>query len=167
MARSTHWSDIHQMLLATLPDRSVVRFSHTVTGFEQRGRRVSVSVMRTREDDQEELTLSGDLLVAADGSMSSTRAKLTGSDARRCAPPARAGACCRQGADVCWPGVSQRRAAAGRMQPPGWRMVQCRYSGYCAWRGVMREDENPQVRTGRLTLLATSAPNQRPIAATC
>ena len=83
---STHWSDIHQMLLGALPDRSIVRFGHTVTGFERQGARVTVSATRSAEGEAEQqLQLGGDLLIAADGSMSGTRAKLTGSEARRCA----------------------------------------------------------------------------------
>ena len=64
LACSTHWSDIHQMLLRALPDQSVVCFAHTVTGFEQTKDHVSVSVTRRGEGDKEEaLQLTGDLLV--------------------------------------------------------------------------------------------------------
>ena len=81
---SSHWSDIHQMLLKALPDQSILCFAHTVTSFSQDASGVVVKATKKAEDGTEqELSFRGDLMVAADGSMSSTRAKLTGDDTRR------------------------------------------------------------------------------------
>ena len=72
------------MLLKALPDQSIMRFAHTVTSFDQDSSVVTVSATKKGDaDTEQELSFRGDLLVAADGSMSSTRSKLTGDDSRR------------------------------------------------------------------------------------
>ena len=72
------------MLLKALPDRSIMHFAHTVTSFDQDSSGVTVAATKKGEDaTEQELSFQGDLLVAADGSMSGTRSKLTGDDSRR------------------------------------------------------------------------------------
>lgn len=88
-ACSTHWSDIHQMLLNGLPDPSIVKFSHRVLDFQQPqgSTRVHVVVAKGgKEDPSEHVELKADLMVAADGSMSNTRAKFRPDEKRRCTP---------------------------------------------------------------------------------
>ena len=86
---SLHWSDLHQMLLSALP-QGIVRFSHTVTSREQLPGSQKVTVTAERRSNEEgaepeHLQLECDLLVAADGSMSSTRALLRPNESRRSA----------------------------------------------------------------------------------
>ena len=79
------------MLLKALPDQGIMHFAHTVTSFSQDSSGVSVTATKTAEDGSEqELSFQGQLMVAADGSMSSTRSKLTGDTSRRSSaqPPA-------------------------------------------------------------------------------
>lgn len=84
---SLHWSDLHQMLLNGLPD-GIVRFSHTVTSLEQPegSRKVTVRADRRKGKESEEtaqIQLDCDLLVAADGSMSTTRQRFFRPDESR------------------------------------------------------------------------------------
>lgn len=74
---SCHWALLHQLLRGALPE-GVLLLGHTMTAFEgiDGGRRVRVHVAERAEP------LEGDLMVAADGNMSSTREKLVG-DKRR------------------------------------------------------------------------------------
>ena len=86
---SLHWSDLHQALLAALPE-GLVRFRHTVTATAQPAgsQRVIVKAERRASEDSdntEALQLECDLLVAADGSMSATRRRFRPYEARRCA----------------------------------------------------------------------------------
>ncbi|KAK9828478.1 hypothetical protein WJX72_000211 [[Myrmecia] bisecta] len=96
--RSTHWSDIHNMLMEPLPE-GLLLLGHTVTGFEQLGGSKRVRVTAVVNATKEQKSYECDVMVAADGSMSDTRAKLV-------------------------PGASRR------------------YSGYCAWRGVLSAAED-------------------------
>ncbi|CAK0787599.1 hypothetical protein CVIRNUC_010821 [Coccomyxa viridis] len=103
--RSLHWSDLHQMLLSGLP-LGTVRFSHIVTSRKQLPGSQKVTVTAERHSSEEgakpeQLQMDCDLLVAADGSMSATRALLRPNESRR-------------------------------------------YSGYCAWRGVVTDSEAPE-----------------------
>ena len=89
MVCSLHWSDLHQMLLSALP-QGIVRFSHTVTSRKQLpgSQKVTVTAERHSSEDgakPEQLQMDCDLLVAADGSMSSTRALLRPNESRRSA----------------------------------------------------------------------------------
>ncbi|KAK9811813.1 hypothetical protein WJX72_010600 [[Myrmecia] bisecta] len=91
--RSTHWSDLHWMLRKGLPE-GVMQLGHTCVAFEQIEERRRVRITAAVGHAGELRSYEGDLMVAADGAMSETRAKLVPGETRR-------------------------------------------YSGYCAWRGVM------------------------------
>lgn len=85
--RSLHWSDLHQMLLKGLPD-GIVHFSHTVTSLEQPESSQNVIVRADRRkgkesEETEHIQLECDLLVAADGSMSTTRQRFFRPDESR------------------------------------------------------------------------------------
>ena len=82
---STHWSNIHHTLLDALPDKSVINFHHTVTDLEQPQGSNKVHVTAEVGENKEKKRFEGDLLVAADGSMSQVRAKYRPEDKRRCA----------------------------------------------------------------------------------
>ena len=74
------------MLLNGLPDPSIVKFSHKVIDFQQPpgSTRVHVVVAKGgKEEPSERIELEADLMVAADGSMSSTRAKFRPDEKRR------------------------------------------------------------------------------------
>ena len=74
------------MLLNGLPDPSIVKFSHKVIDFQQPpgSTRVHVVVAKGgKEEPSERMELEADLMVAADGSMSSTRAKFWPDEKRR------------------------------------------------------------------------------------
>ena len=81
---STHWSNIHHTLLHALPDEYIVHFHHTVTDFTQPEGSNKVQVTAEVGEDKQVKTFEGDLLVAADGSMSQVRAKFRPQDKRRC-----------------------------------------------------------------------------------
>ncbi|GLJ32651.1 hypothetical protein SUGI_0656950 [Cryptomeria japonica] len=68
--RAAHWSDLHKMLYDKLP-RDTVHWGHEVVSFQQSedGVRVEVKVAQTGQT----VVVDGDLLVAADGSMSLIR----------------------------------------------------------------------------------------------
>jgi 2-polyprenyl-6-methoxyphenol hydroxylase-like FAD-dependent oxidoreductase len=74
---SCHWALLHHVLSAALPE-GILHLGHTMTSFENidGGRRVRVHVAGREEP------FEGDLMVAADGTMSQTREKLVG-DQRR------------------------------------------------------------------------------------
>ena len=89
MTCSLHWSDLHQTLLSALP-QGIVRFSHTVTSRKQLPGSQKVAVTAERRSSEEgaeleQLQMDCDLLVAADGSMSATRALLRPNESRRSA----------------------------------------------------------------------------------
>ena len=76
------------MLLDALPDKGkgLVHLGHKVVHVEQStpDSSVTVTVLKTAgSDDQEEFKVEGDLLVAADGSMSQTRAQFHPDESRR------------------------------------------------------------------------------------
>ena len=71
------------MLLDALPDKSIIHFHHTVTSFDQPEGSNKVKVTAEVGEDKQPKTFEGDLLVAADGSMSSVRAKFRPQDKRR------------------------------------------------------------------------------------
>ena len=74
------------MLFKGLPDPSIVKFSHRVIDFQQPqgSTRVHVVVAKGgKEDPSERVELEADLMVAADGSMSATRAKFRPDEKRR------------------------------------------------------------------------------------
>ena len=85
---------MHQMLLNSLPDsgKGIVHFGHTVTEVSQPsgGSSVTVSVKKQSEsgDSEKKSKHEADLLVAADGSMSATRAQLVPNESRRSGPSA-------------------------------------------------------------------------------
>ncbi|KAL3146900.1 hypothetical protein ABBQ38_014872 [Trebouxia sp. C0009 RCD-2024] len=81
--RSTHWSNIHHTLLHALPDQSIIHFHHTVTDFHQAEGSNQVRVTAEVGEKKELKTFEGELLVAADGSMSQVRAKFRPEDNRR------------------------------------------------------------------------------------
>lgn len=85
MPCSTHWSNIHHTLLDALPDKSVINFHHTVTDLKQPQGSNKVHVTAEVGENKEKKQFEGDLLVAADGSMSQVRAKYRSEDKRRCA----------------------------------------------------------------------------------
>lgn len=80
---STHWSNIHHTLLHALPDQSIIHFHHTVTDFHQAEGSNQVRVTAEVGEKKELKTFEGELLVAADGSMSQVRAKFRPEDNRR------------------------------------------------------------------------------------
>lgn len=80
---STHWSNIHHTLLHALPDQGIVHFHHKVTDFQQSDTSNEVLVTAQVGENKEPKTFTGDLLVAADGSMSQLRAKFRPEDKRR------------------------------------------------------------------------------------
>ena len=80
---STHWSNIHHTLLHALPDESIIHFNHTVTDFQQPEGSRKVQVTAEVGDEKETKSFEGDLLVAADGSMSLVRSKFRPQDKRR------------------------------------------------------------------------------------
>ncbi|CAM6116199.1 unnamed protein product [Calypogeia fissa] len=108
--QAVHWGDLHQVLYDALPS-GIVHLGHDVISLKENedhsSVRVSVSVA-SRAEGEEKPTAStieevyGDLVVAADGSMSRTRMMYSPSPPRR-------------------------------------------YSGYCAWRGVLDYTDLPQV----------------------
>ncbi|KAH9539916.1 hypothetical protein CY35_15G081500 [Sphagnum magellanicum] len=100
--RAVHWSDLHRLLYNALP-AGIVQLGHEVISYEEESGvgpdkepQVKVRVKKvTGSDDENNIQeYTGDLMVAADGSMSQTREKN-------------------------FPGEKRR------------------YSGYCAWRGVL------------------------------
>lgn len=80
---STHWSNIHHTLLHALPDKSIIHFNHTVTDFQQPEGSSKVQVSARVGDNEDTKSFEGDLLVAADGSMSAVRSKFLPEDKRR------------------------------------------------------------------------------------
>ena len=87
---STHWSNIHHTLLHALPDESIIHFHHTVTDFNQQEGSSKVQVTAEVGEQKQKQTFEGDLLIAADGSMSMVRSKFKPKDQRRCGLLARA-----------------------------------------------------------------------------
>ena len=81
---STHWSNIHHTLLHALPDESIIHFHHTVTDFSQPQGSDRVHVTAEVGEERKKQTFEGDLLIAADGSMSMVRSKFQPQDKRRC-----------------------------------------------------------------------------------
>jgi 2-polyprenyl-6-methoxyphenol hydroxylase-like FAD-dependent oxidoreductase len=67
--------------------RASVRLAHEVVGFEQDGCGVRVDVVAGRGEGARRFQVQGDFLVAADGSMSNTRAKFVPGEPRRWAAP--------------------------------------------------------------------------------
>ena len=80
---STHWSNIHHTLLHALPDESIIHFHHTVTDFTQQEGSTRVQVTAEIGEQKQKQVFEGDLLVAADGSMSMVRSKFRPQDKRR------------------------------------------------------------------------------------
>ena len=87
VAFSTHWSLMHQMLLNTLPEKgkSIVHYAHTITAVSQSAESVTATVSKQGDSkgQSEDFEVSADLLVAADGSMSQTRAQYVPNEPRR------------------------------------------------------------------------------------
>ena len=81
---STHWSNIHHTLLHALPDESIIKFHHTVTTFNQPEGTDEVHVTAEVGEEKKKEQFVGDLLIAADGSMSQVRSKFRPEDKRRC-----------------------------------------------------------------------------------
>lgn len=84
--RAAHWSDLHKLIHDALPS-GIVRFAHEVLSFEEfRGSdgkpRVKVKVMKGGHEESVE-EIEGDLMIAADGSMSQTREKFVPDEHRR------------------------------------------------------------------------------------
>lgn len=164
--RSLHWSDLHQMLLRALP-QGMVRFSHTVTSVQQQPGSQSVTVRAEKRaskdsDETEALQLECDLLVAADGSMSATRAKIRPEESRRCGHLQHRLQSCTaltrpafvstldDGTTAMLPEEPQPAEACVLniiIKPPAENCAAHmlhRYSGYCAWRGVVTDSEAPE-----------------------
>ncbi|CAM6096248.1 unnamed protein product [Calypogeia fissa] len=105
--RAIHWSDLHRILYDSLPS-GIAQFGHEAVSFEENKDgsfvRVSISVTQEAGDGQPEVfkELHGDVIVAADGSMSRTTQFFL---------------------------------------PNGTR----RYSGYCAWSGVVDCANEPKL----------------------
>ncbi|XP_052210080.1 FAD-dependent monooxygenase dpchE isoform X2 [Diospyros lotus] len=104
--RAAHWADLHSLLYNALPP-SIFLWGHLFlslcTSGENAGIKIKAKVLQTNET----VEIAGDLLVAADGCLSSIR-KIFLPD------------------------------------------LKLRYSGYCAWRGVLdfSDNENSEIITG-------------------
>lgn len=104
--RAAHWADIHSLLYKALP-QSIFLWGHLSLSFIVSQDKTSVKVTARVLETQETIEIQGDLLIAADGCLSSIRKTFL----------------------------------------PHCRL---RYSGYCAWRGVLdfSGDENSETVTG-------------------
>lgn len=116
--RSTHWATIHQTLLKALPSagKGMVHYAHKVKELHQApgSSRVKVKVSHKVSDaDEEEFEDEADLVVAADGSMSETRAEFHPKEPRRYA-----GYCA-------WRGVLQKKE-----NPEVFQRMQEQYSDF-------------------------------------
>ncbi|GLJ32652.1 hypothetical protein SUGI_0656960 [Cryptomeria japonica] len=70
--RAAHWSDLHKLLYDKLP-RDTVHWGHEVVSFRQSGDGLGVTVEVKMAQTDQTIEIDGDLLVAADGSMSLIR----------------------------------------------------------------------------------------------
>ncbi|XP_010541624.1 PREDICTED: uncharacterized protein LOC104815034 [Tarenaya hassleriana] len=104
--RAAYWTDIHSLLYNALP-RSVFLWGHLYLSFTVPQDKSSVKVKARILETQETIEIRGDLLVAADGCLSSIRKTFLPD-------------------------------------------LKLRYSGYCAWRGVLdfSGDENSEMIIG-------------------
>ena len=86
---SAHWRIVHQTLLCTLPEngKHIVHFGHTITAISQLPGAGAVTATITPQKlsglPAKDLQVEADLLVAADGSMSQTRARFVPNETRR------------------------------------------------------------------------------------
>lgn len=83
--RSVHWSDLHRILYHALPV-DTVRWGHHVISFEEIVARRRVRVQARISQSSLIQEFEGDLLVAADGSMSETRKRFVPDEKRRSNP---------------------------------------------------------------------------------
>ncbi|XP_010491855.1 PREDICTED: uncharacterized protein LOC104769356 [Camelina sativa] len=104
--RASYWSDIHALLFNALP-QSMFLWGHKFLSFTMSQDESTVKVKTLVMETQETVEFEGDLLVAADGCLSSIRKTFLPD-------------------------------------------LKLRYSGYCAWRGVLdfSGDENSETVTG-------------------
>eukprot|EP01018_Ginkgo_biloba_P011495 Gb_23864 [translate_table: standard] len=70
--RASHWSDLHRLLYDNLPPNTV-RWGHEVLSFQQTHNNLGIKVDAKVGQSEEIIEVEGDLLVAADGSMSLIR----------------------------------------------------------------------------------------------
>ncbi|KAK9804597.1 hypothetical protein WJX73_005860 [Symbiochloris irregularis] len=76
--RSAQWASIHQLLKNSLPE-GMLRYSHTVSGFElegQNGLTVSVEDKSSSEGTPKQLQVQADLLIGADGCLTTVGRQL-------------------------------------------------------------------------------------------
>lgn len=80
---AAHWSELHRILREALP-AGIVQFNHEALSVENSEDGTSVKVRVAKGGDtQDIMELQGDLIVAADGSMSRMRQYFVPTDKRR------------------------------------------------------------------------------------
>jgi len=89
--RAVHWSDLHRLLYNALP-AGIVQLGHEVISYEEESGvgpdkepqvKVRVKKVAASDDENNIQEYTGDLMVAADGSMSQTREKHFPGEKRR------------------------------------------------------------------------------------